>query len=80
MKQNSRYTEGMELRQCLKETQTALRIAQTGFNMVSEPELVDAYIYEIQSLQSRVSYLLRQMKELEGRRETEKRRRILQWG
>lgn len=39
--------------------------AYMGFNNASDSELVEAYIYEIQSLRSRYSYLLRQRKALE---------------
>ena len=41
----------------------ALREAYDKFNYVSEPELVEASVYEISALKARYSYLLRQIKE-----------------
>ena len=37
------------------------------FNYVCEAELVESSVYEIKSLQARYSYLLRAVKELDGR-------------
>ena len=55
----------LELKTSLQETQTALDHAHAAFDYISDPELTEACIYEIQSLQSRMNYLLRQIKELE---------------
>lgn len=48
--------------------QTSKLIAQAyqGFNTVRDPDLIESYVYEINALQSRYSYLLRRLKELEG--------------
>ena len=48
--------------------QTSRLIAQAyqGFNTVRDPDLIESYVYEINSLQSRYAYLLRQLKELDG--------------
>ncbi len=51
-----------ELRRELGETTQALHSAYEKFNYVSEPEMVDACIYEISALKSRYSYLLRCIK------------------
>ncbi len=51
-----------ELRRELGETTQALHSAYEKFNYVSEPEMVDACIYEINALKSRYSYLLRCIK------------------
>ena len=61
-----REEERRTLAQC--QTQTSRQIAQAyqGFNAVQDPDLIESYVYEINALQSRYSYLLRQMKELEG--------------
>jgi hypothetical protein len=48
----------------LAKTQTLLRYAHTDFNRAFEPELVEAAVYEINSLQARYAYLLRRVKEL----------------
>lgn len=59
-----------EARRALAEglAQTSRLIAQAyqGFNAVRDPDLIESYVYEINSLQSRYSYLLRRLKELEG--------------
>lgn len=51
-----------ELRRELGETTQALHNAYEKFNYVSEPEMVDACIYEISALKARYSYLLRCIK------------------
>ena len=58
----SRPDQNTELRRELGRTAQALRSAHDKFNYVSEPEMVDACIYEINALQSRYSYLLRCIK------------------
>ena len=47
--------------------QTRVLIAQAyaGFNAAADGELVESYVYEIQALQARYSYLLRRRKALE---------------
>ena len=54
-----------ELKTSLQETQSALNHAYTAFDYASDPELTEACIYEIQSLQARMNYLVRKIKELE---------------
>lgn len=58
--------ERADLDQGLAETQRAIAQAYAGFNISSDPELVESYVYEIQALRSRYSYLLRRRKALEG--------------
>ena len=55
----------LELKTSLQETQMALDHAHAAFDYTSDPELTEACIYEIRSLQARMNYLLRQIKELE---------------
>ena len=55
----------LELKTSLQETQNALNHAYTAFDYARDPELTEACIYEIQSLQARMNYLVRQIKELE---------------
>ena len=55
----------LELKTSLQETQTALSHAYTAFDYASDPELTEACIFEIRSLQARMNYLVRQIKELE---------------
>lgn len=54
--------EVVELERSLQETRLLIAQAYAGFNAVSDPELVESYVYEIQALQARYSYLLRQRK------------------
>ncbi len=60
--------EVMELERSLQETKILIAQAYAGFNAVSDPELVESYVYEIQALQARYSYLLRQRKALDSDR------------
>ena len=53
----------LQLQQELQATGQALREAYEKFNYVSEPELVEACVYEISALKSRYNYLLRRIKE-----------------
>ena len=50
------------LREELQQTNVALKCAYDKFNYVTEPELVEASIYEISALKARYSYLLRCIK------------------
>ena len=56
-------SERTELFDAIKNTREQLRLARISFNNVSAPELVDASIYEINSLQAQYSYLLRKVRE-----------------
>lgn len=69
--------EQAQLEQSLKETRALISQAYLGFNSTADGELVESYIFEIQALRARYSYLLRQRKALEeaqtalpGRRST----------
>lgn len=55
----------LELKTSLQTTQDALNSAYTAFDYASDPELTEACIFEIRSLQARMNYLVRQIKELE---------------
>ena len=57
--------EALELEKSLLETRALIAQAYAGFNSASDGELVESYIYEIQALQARYSYLLRRRKALE---------------
>jgi len=56
-------SQQLQLQAELHATGQALREAYDKFNYVSEPELVEASVYEISALKARYSYLLRQVKE-----------------
>ena len=48
-------------------SQTRLLIAQaySGFNTAHDPDLIESYVFEINALQARYSYLLRRVNELD---------------
>lgn len=55
-----------ELKQSLQHTQNELTIAYRAFDYASDPDLTESCIYAIRSLQSRMDYLLKQIKERES--------------
>jgi hypothetical protein len=55
-----------DLTEELQQTRLALANAYDRFNFVSDPELVDASIYEINSLKAKYNYLFRKLKEQEA--------------
>ena len=48
-------------------TRTLINQAYSGFNATKDPDLIESYVFEINALQARYTYLLRRVKELEGR-------------
>ncbi|MDP4110444.1 MAG: DUF2508 family protein, partial [Bacillota bacterium] len=57
--------EKEDLVEAIAEAAMRLRIARLFFESVSDPELVDACVYEINSLQAHYSYLLNKAKKEE---------------
>ena len=55
-----------ELKTSLQSAQRDLRHASAAFDYASDPELTESCIFEIRAIQSRMNYLLRQIKELEA--------------
>ena len=64
-----REEERRQLVEGLKQTRDQLNYAYAQFNIYSDPDLVDACVYEINALQSRYSYFVRQVKQLDAARE-----------
>lgn len=62
---DSVQSERAELEEQLAHTRLLMTQAYAGFNAVSDGDLVESYVYEIQALRARYSYLLRQRKALE---------------
>ena len=54
------------LLESMQQTRLQIHQAYTGFNSTEDPDLIESYVFEINALQSRYTYLLRQVKELEG--------------
>lgn len=65
-KQEKKSAEAAELEESLQEVRSRLAQAYAGFNFADDGELVESYVYEIQALQARYSYLLRRRKALGG--------------
>ena len=57
--------ERRELISSLARTRTLINQAYSGFNTASDSDLIESYVFEINSLQARYNYLLRRVKELE---------------
>ena len=64
-----REEERRQLMEGMRQTRDQLNYAYAQFNTYSDPDLVDACVYEINALQSRYSYYVRQMKQLDAARE-----------
>lgn len=50
----------------LARTRTLIAQAYSSFNSAHDPDLIESYVFEINALQSRYSYLLRRVKEMDG--------------
>ena len=61
--------ERRQLLEGMKQTRDQLNFAYAQFNIYSDPDLVDACVYEINALQSRYSYFVRQVKQLDAPQE-----------
>ena len=61
-----RNSERAQLMQTLADTRVLINQAYSGFNTARDHELVESFVFEINALQSRYSYLLRRIKELEA--------------
>ena len=58
--------ERQELLSSLSRTRTLINQAYGSFNSANDSDLIESYVFEINSLQARYNYLLRRVKELEG--------------
>ena len=61
-----RNSERAQLMQTLADTRVLINQAYSGFNTAKDQELIESFVFEINALQSRYSYLLRRIKELEA--------------
>ncbi len=62
--------ERQELMDFMAQTRVEINQAYAGFNMQTDPDLIDSHVYEINALQSRYSYLVRRLRELDAREGT----------
>lgn len=51
----------IDLKKAIEKTREALEVAYSGFDNAVETELIDSYIYEINSLQKRYQFLLERL-------------------
>lgn len=49
----------------IRKTQSALEIAYSGFDYVTDPDLIDCYIYEVNSALKRYRFLLQQAAQMQ---------------
>ena len=59
-------TERRQLQEELARTRVLTHQAYSSFNHSCDQDLIESYVYEINALQARYSYLLRRVKELES--------------
>jgi len=50
----------------LVKTKAQMTQAYSGFNTVSDPDLLESYVFEINALQARYAYYLRRVKTLDA--------------
>ena len=67
-RESERERERRALLESLAQTRTLIAQAYSGFNTAHDADLIESYVFEINALQSRYSYLLRRVKELDGER------------
>ena len=53
----------------IKNTQLALETAYSNFDNVTDPELIDSIIYEVNAIKQRYPYLIQQLKALDSQLE-----------
>ncbi len=58
-------SERRDLINSLSHTRTLINQAYGAFNNASDGDLIESYVFEINSLQARYNYLIRRAKELE---------------
>ena len=64
--ENVREGELRALKEGLDRPRVLINQASAGFNGTDDPDLIESYVFEINSLQARYAYLLRRVKGLEG--------------
>ncbi|MCI8539226.1 MAG: DUF2508 family protein [Oscillospiraceae bacterium] len=56
--------ERRDLLEGMRQTKLSINQAYAGFNFTEDPDLIESYVYEINALQARYSYLLRRVRAL----------------
>lgn len=65
MAKSAPMTEMQIMRKYLEETNQDLAAARAGFDQTADQDLLEYYLYEINALRAKHTYLLRQMRSLE---------------
>jgi len=65
-RRDAQEEERQELMNSLAHTRALINQAYGGFNTASDGDLIESFVFEINSLQARYNYLLRRVKELES--------------
>lgn len=60
------WEERQTLLESLTQTRTLIAQAYSGFNTAADPDLIESYVFEINALHARYTYLLRRVKELDS--------------
>lgn len=60
------WQERQELLEGLDRTKILINQAYACFNRENDPDLIESYVFEINALQRRYSYLLRRVREIES--------------
>lgn len=63
--QSRRLEERKQLQACLEDVRRSINQAYTAFNMADDTDLIESCVFEINALQARYNYLLKQAKWLE---------------
>lgn len=63
--------ERKELLEGLERTKVLIGQAYSCFNGASDPDLIESYVFEINALQRRYSYLLRRVRQIDEVMQTE---------
>ncbi len=63
-----REEEKRQLRRCMEDVRRSLNQAYTAFNMADDADLIESCVFEINALQARYNYLVKQVKWLEEER------------
>lgn len=53
------------LQEGMRQTKVLINQAYAAFNAAADPDLIESYVFEINALQARYSYLLRRARELD---------------
>ena len=61
----NRAEEKAQLQRCMEEVRCSINQAYTAFNMADDADWIESCVFEINALQARYNYLVRQMKWLE---------------